>query len=374
MSIINSITKLLNLKEKNLIFNENFIEEKQINNKRCLIINGYLYNSFDSCPHCGCVNNDTIIKKGTRLSKIKINKLSELTSYLYLKKQVYKCKECNRKITAKTSIVDYGCYISNNVKHAVIMYAKEIMPKTLIAKFLNISDNKVQSIFDTVFNGNKLYKHYLPEAICIDEFTYKKKVFAFNMCDAKTGKTIDLIEDRTTKNLDKYFSYYTEKARKQVKFVVMDMYSPYIDLIRKWFPNALIIIDLFHIVQLLTKSLNKTRIDTMKEQKEDYNKFKRYHRLVLKSRFELDNEHWRKYRCFKKVMTEGDVVNYLISKDKILENSYDLYQDILYYLQSRNYEGLKNILNKEYREENISTKIKTTMKTLKKYSPYIKIL
>ena len=29
----------------------------------------------------------------------------------------------------------------------------------------------------------------------------------------------------------------------------------------------------------------------------------------------------------------SDVVNYLLSKDKFFENSYDLYQDILYHLQ-----------------------------------------
>ena len=71
---------------------------------------------------------------------------------------------------------------------------------------------------------------------------------------------------------DKYFSHYLEEARLRVKFVVMDMYKPYVGLIRKWFPNALIIIDLFHIVQLISRSLNKTRINAMKENKEDKNK------------------------------------------------------------------------------------------------------
>ena len=42
MSITNSILKLLNMEDKNLIFSENFIEERTINNKRCLVILGYL--------------------------------------------------------------------------------------------------------------------------------------------------------------------------------------------------------------------------------------------------------------------------------------------------------------------------------------------
>lgn len=234
----------------------------------------------------------------------------------------------------------------------------------------NISDNTVQNIIDKNIPTPKLYKHSLATVLCIDEFTYKKKVFAFNMCDGITGKVIDLVEDRTTQNLEHYFSYYSEECRKKVKYVVMDMYSPYIELIKKFFPNAKIIIDLFHIVQLLTNSLNKTRINTMKCNKEDQNKYKRYWRLILKSRFDLKNSEWKKFRCFKNLMTESDVVDYLIDKDIVLKKTYELYQDILYYLRHRDYDNLKNILNGEY--DDISEQMKTTIKTLRKYSEYIK--
>ena len=370
MSINNSILKLLNMKDKNLNFNENFVVEREIKNKRCLVILGYLKNDFEYCPCCGCINENTIIKKGTRNSLIKINKHAELTTYLDLTKQRYKCKNCNKKFYATTLEVDYRCHISNQVKLAILNCAKEMMCKSLIARLYNVSDNTVQSIFDTVFYNDTVYKDFLPKAICIDEFTFKKKTYAFNICNAKNGKTIDLVLDRTTNNLDKYFSHYTEKARKRVKFVVMDMYSPYIDLIKKWFPNAKIIIDLFHIVQLLSKSLNKTRINVMNENKDDRNKFKRYWRFILKSRFDLDTSTWNKFRCFKNLMTETDVVDYLLSKDKFFENSYDVYQDILYHLQHRNYEGFNKVVNKEYKD--ISKQIQITLNTLKKYSKYIK--
>ena len=370
MSINNSILKLLNMKDKNLNFNENFVVEREIKNKRCLVILGYLKNDFEYCPCCGCINENTIIKKGTRNSLIKINKHAELTTYLDLTKQRYKCKNCNKKFYATTLEVDYRCHISNQVKLAILNCAKEMMCKSLIARLYNVSDNTVQSIFDTVFYNDTVYKDFLPKAICIDEFTFKKKTYAFNICNAKNGKTIDLVLDRTTNNLDKYFSHYTEKARKRVKFVVMDMYSPYIDLIKKWFPNAKTIIDLFHIVQLLTKSLNKTRINVMNENKDDRNKFKRYWRFILKSRFDLDTSTWNKFRCFKNLMTETDVVDYFLSKDKFFENSYDVYQDILYHLQHRNYEGFNKVVNKEYKD--ISKQIQITLNTLKKYSKYIK--
>lgn len=370
MSLSNSITKLLNMEDPNLNFNENFLEERKIKGKRCLVIKGYLSNSFDCCPKCSCINNNSIIKKGTKTCIIKINKISELTSYLELTKQMYKCKNCDKKFISKTEIVDFDCRISNNVKRAVYNCAKEIMSKSLIARLYNVCDNTVQRVFDKMFCSETVYKSSIPEAICIDEFTFKKKTFAFNICDAKTGKTVDLIEDRSTYNLEKYFSHYTEESRSRVKFVVMDMYNPYVGLVKKYFPNALIIIDLFHIVQLISKSLNKTRINTMKENKAYKNKFKKYWRLILKSRLDLDGGSWKKFRCFKDLMTEIDVVDYLLEKDETLSNTYDLYQDLLYHLQKKDYDSFNAVLNESY--NNISKQMKTTLSSLIYFSEYIK--
>ena len=63
MSITNSITKLLNMEDDNLNFDENFLEERNIKGKRSLIIKGYLENKIEYCPKCGCINENTIIKK-----------------------------------------------------------------------------------------------------------------------------------------------------------------------------------------------------------------------------------------------------------------------------------------------------------------------
>ena len=193
---------------------------------------------------------------------------------------------------------------------------------------------------------------------------------AFNICDAKSGKTIDLVLDRTINNLEKYFSYYLEETRKKVKYVIMDMYKPYIGLIKKMFPNSLIIIDMFHIVQLISRSLNKTRIKIMKKDKTNYRKYKRYWRLLFKPRLELDSSYWKKYICFKNLMTEVDIVDYILEQSDELKATYNLYQSILYALQRDDYKLFNNIINKEHL--NISEYMITSIKTLKEFSEHIK--
>ena len=209
--------------------------------------------------------------------------------------------------------------------------------------------------------------------LSFDEFKSVKSAdgaMSFNMCDGKTGKILDIVEDRKLNSLLKYFAYFTHKARSKVKLIVIDMYSPYISLIKKMFPNAEIIIDKFHLVQLISTSLNKTRINLMKKDKKNYNKLKRYWRLILKPQEELNNSKWRKYTCFSNLMTQSSVVNYLINIDKKLLNTYEIYQNILYSIKNNKYKELEVILHNK--NEHVSSYMKKSIKTLKGYLPYIK--
>ena len=88
-----------------------------------------------------------------------------MTSYLELNKQIYKCKNCNKKFTAQSNIINFGCRISNNVRLAILNCAKEMMPKSLIARLYNVSDNTVKKIFDSVFYNDNVYKTFW---ICVN--------------------------------------------------------------------------------------------------------------------------------------------------------------------------------------------------------------
>lgn len=170
MSINNCILKSLNMKEENVNFKENFVEERIINKKRSLVYMGYLSNNIIKCPKC---NSTNIKKNGIRKSLIKIPKVSELNSYLELEKQRYYCKDCKHTISAKTNIVNYRCRISNNTKISINNYTSKTITNKDIAWIHNVSNMTVQRVNNKVYDGKKLYKHYLPECMCFDEFTYK---------------------------------------------------------------------------------------------------------------------------------------------------------------------------------------------------------
>lgn len=69
-------------------------------------------------------------------------------------------------------------------------------------------------------------------------------------------------------------------------------------------------------------------------------------------------------------MTEVCIVDYILEQDGELMNTYNLYQNILYSLQYKDYTLFSKIIENNY--ENISNYILTSLNTSKKISIYIK--
>ena len=368
MSNLNYITEILELKDNNIIFYDNFYYKEKINGISHKIFEAYLSYQPDYCPKCGVVFDDKFEKHGFITSNIKIPNVAGYRSILRLHKQRYLCKHCNKAFTLSSTIVDYGCFISKATKWHIANDLRKKRSEKDIALDNNVSPNTVERIIDSYYDPIKIHKNYLPKILSFDEFKSVKSAdgaMSFHMCNGKNGQIIDIVEDRRLNSLIKYFFKYSLKARQSVKLIVIDMYAPYVSLIKKMFPNANIIIDKFHIVQLISKSLNKTRIQIMKYDKINYKKLKRYWKLILKDETELDCSKWKRFTCFKHLMTQKDVVNYIVSQNDELKNTYDVYQKLLYAIKNNNQSLFDEVLDSNL--SNISSYMKTSIRTLKEF-------
>ncbi len=69
---------------------------------------------------------------------------------------------------------------------------------------------------------------------------------------------------------------------------------------------------------------------------------------------------------------EEDIVNYLLEQNKELSDTYELYQDLLYSIKNKNPEQFTTTLNHvEHEYPNISTYMKTSIKSIRKNKAYI---
>ncbi|EYD68651.1 transposase [Fusobacterium necrophorum subsp. funduliforme B35] len=106
-----------------------------------------------------------------------------------------------------------------------------------------------------------------------------------------------------------------------MKYIVMDTYSPYIQLAKRCFPKANIVLDTFHIVQLVNRAFNQTRIREMNQEKTKnpklYRMLKRDWKLYLQDFLTLSES--RKYcHSLKQLISPSEKVDYVMSKKENL--------------------------------------------------------
>ncbi len=372
MSQDNNTIKLLGIKDPNIKIYENCVEERKIGRNTSLVIKATLSYKPYKCYKCNHPYDKDMVFNGTKTSLIKLPKTSNYNTYLELKKQRVLCRHCGKTFVLATKLVAKHCNISQHTKQAILIEAKDKLSEKQIAANNNVSANTVSRVIFSQYGSLKTNYNHLPETLCFDEFKSTKDAkgsMSFVYMDYEDSRIIDIVEDRRKYSLEKHFSRYSKDVRSNVKFIVLDMYKPYMVLIKEMFPNAKIIIDRFHIVNLINRALNKTRIATMNANKDYYNKLKRYWRLLLKQRDKLDSVHYDKRVCFKRFMSELDIVEYLLESDDTLKNTYFLYQSLHTALKNKDANLFLKILSSQH--NSISTYMKTAIKTLTVYKDYI---
>lgn len=352
MALTDYTKNILNIEDKNIYFYDDCFEIKKINNIETKIFHGYLTYTPETCPKCGCINNgpEDIIKWNfKRNCKIKITKVCNYNTIILLDKQRFYCKHCDKTFTASTNIVDFRKQISRDTHTSVVLDLMTKDSEKNIAKRNNISTNSVNRILDDI-SSDKYVKNNgsLPTSFGIDEFSATKDTIskmAFIIVNQESRNVFDINNSRLSKDIYKYFTRYQKSDRKKVKFITLDLYKPYYSLMHTLFPNAILIPDRFHIILQIRNALDKTRVSLCKKSNPNYNKLKKYWKLLLKNEDELDKDNKRYSKNFNKELSQFDIVQYLINTDDNLNYTYNLYQGIIKSVKNRDKNKFLSIIH-----------------------------
>lgn len=377
MSLSNYTRNILNIKDENITFEENCLSEIKIKNKIVKVFHGKLTYTPTICPHCGCIyesNPDTIIKYGFKKNcKIKMDKISNYSVILFLDKQRFLCKYCNSTFVAETSLVDYHKQVSNNTKTTIILELMQKSSEKDISIRNNVSTNTVNRILDSISKDN-IIKNYgkLPTILGIDEFNATKDTIskmAFIIVNQENLNIFDINNSRLSIDIQKYFKRYSKQERDKVKFITLDLYKPYYKLMHSLFKNAILIPDRFHVVIQVRNALDKTRIQLCYKSNPNYTKLKKYWKLILKDKKELNKTKKEYQKCFRKEMTQEEIVAYLINTNDELYETYQIYQTILYSINTRNKDIFLSVIHGKNKK--VSKYMKKAIRTFKDMEKYI---
>ncbi|MCB9073040.1 MAG: ISL3 family transposase [Bdellovibrionaceae bacterium] len=170
----------------------------------------------------------------------------------------YKCLNCGRYFNLKIQGVLPKRRSSESFRLEVFESHGGGVSQKYLSETHDISHATVERWYKEFIKDriSELSGRKVPLVLGIDEhFFSKKKGYATTFVDLKNHKVFDVVLGRSEKSLEGYLKKLPDRDR--VRVVVMDLSSTYRSIVRKYFPNAKIVADRFHVVRLLNQQFLK---------------------------------------------------------------------------------------------------------------------
>ena len=340
MEQLDFITKLLGIEDQNIKIDNLFDAGTH---KEILV---HLDYDAPPCPACKGQMTKYDFQKP---SKIPYLETAGYKTLIRLKKRRFRCKNCGKMAVAETSLVQKNHQIASAVKQKIAQLLVEKQAMTDIAHRLSIlTSTVIRKLKEFKFETNW---QKLPEIMSWDEYSFKKGKMSFIAQDFNTNEVLAILDGRTQAVIRNHFLRYPRQVRMRVKVMTMDMFSPYYQLAKQLFPHAQIVLDRFHIIQHLSRAMNRVRIQIMNQfdrKSQEYRALKRYWKLLQQDSRKLS--HKRFYRpAFRAHLTNQEILHQLLSYSDQLRQHYELYQLLLFHFQEKQTNHFFDLM-----EENLS--------------------
>ncbi len=277
------------------------------------------------CPFC----RGPIISNGFSRTKVITHKvLTDKKLDIHWRPHRFLCKHCKHTITEFNPFTFPGFNISFlTMRNIMFDLRNPNLTYKDIALKNDVSISQVVRYFDSYVH---IPRPSLPENIGIDEIHSDMAKYGGSyllvIVDNEKRQLIDILPNRSKKELTKYFDSFSKEERNNVKFVTMDMYRPYYDVCSLKLKNAKIAVDPFHVVKHLMDGLTRLRLNLMYQVEygsPSYYLLKRWNKLLTSSSINLDNEQSYNH-VFHRYMNKRDLLEALLSISEDLALAFSL--------------------------------------------------
>ena len=248
--------------------------------------------------YCNKCFSNNLIHNGTRTILYRDTPIHGKPVGIYLNFQRYLCKNCSNTLYQQSQLLDTDHLMTKRLVEYIYTKAYQYTFAKLALE-IGVDEKTIRNVFaNNVDRQLKRLDIITPRVLGIDEV----HLIGSPRCvitNIEQATIIDVLKTRNKKMLMNYFSQM--KNTENIKFVTMDMWRPYYDVISATIPRAKIIIDKFHVVRMASDAMERVRKDirhglTNKEQLQ----LKNGRFLLLKRNYQLNPmeqlalESWRK--------------------------------------------------------------------------------
>lgn len=191
--------------------------------------------------------------------------------FLYVMRRV-SCSYCKGVKVEVVPWCDGKHQLTKTYQLFLARWARRLSWKETAEVFCTNWDKVYRSVRHVVEYGLKNRTLSNIEAIGVDEVHYKKGQNYFTVVyqlDEGRKRLLYMAKKRTVKSFLGFFRLIGKDEASKIKFVCSDMWPAYLKVIKKKAPQALNILDRYHIVAKLNDAVNKVRVEEVKSMKKD---------------------------------------------------------------------------------------------------------
>jgi transposase len=211
------------------------------------------------CPHC--------LKPTAHLHQYTTRKLRDLDIsgrqvWLQIQLRQLVCRDCNRFFNQPLSFADPAkSYTHRQAKWVVDCCARQ--PFTEVGALLDMCPKTVERLYYTYLEThlNLPARYAQVKRLGIDEIAHRKGKadYCCVLTDLDRGIALDVLESRSKAVLLAHFQRLGPVFCQQIEAVSLDMWPGYHQVCQQCFPQALRVVDRFHVVKSLNAVLDGLR-------------------------------------------------------------------------------------------------------------------
>lgn len=298
------------------------------------------------CPECGTLTSRV---KDYKNKTYFFRNINGYDVKVFFHQRRYLCPICNKTFLEINPFINNTNYKLSGLKvFTVLARLKEGLSLKLTADYSGVSTTSVIKVLEKYYTPPR---RKFPKIICIDEFlsfnSDSKARYSCLIINFESGDIIDVIRSRKTPFLNKFFANVPLEQRRNVEYLIMDMYRPYKDAAKYYLPNATVVIDPFHFVRYSVDAIDSIRIQVMNrydETHEIYKMLKKYRNLLLmkydgnvydKKKIKILGEVWK---------SDSQLIELMLSYSEELKEAYELGHNFIKTYESFDYLGFKEYM------------------------------
>ncbi len=202
-------------------------------------------------------NRTAIHKYGTDEQRFRDTTLGGKPVTLVIERQRYRCMYCKKTFCQPIASLDGN-------RHMTIRMVEYIARKCLrntnmnVADELGVDEGTVRGVFRDWYKLQKEHvKFETPEILGIDEICLTQRMPRCVLVNVAKRRLFDILPNRKKDDLRPYFTDLPDKGN--VRALVADMWRPYHDIAKEFFPERPVVVDKFHVVRMANNGLDIIR-------------------------------------------------------------------------------------------------------------------